>query len=307
MSEDLMNTKEVADYLDIHEKQVYALIKAGRLPCTRVTGKWIFPKHLIDEYITRMAENSLENKIPQKAKRRSEKIILSAGSNDPNLDVLFSFMQKVHPGHNIFTSSTGSINGLRLLNEDQIDIAYCHLLDFETGEYNIPYLEKYLPGRKIAVVHLFFREVGFIMSHDLKPKISGFNDLTQEGVRFVNRQEGSGIRLLIDYNLKKNGIDPKSVAGYERDVFTHIEVGLAILSGTANVGVGSVAIAKLFGLPFVPILRESFDMVLTHDTYFQKGVQAFIDALNTKDFRKKVEPLGNYDFNQSGKIIHSTE
>ena len=196
---------------------------------------------------------------------------------------------------------------MRLLNEGQIDIAYCHLLDFETGEYNIPYLEKYLPNKSLAVIHLFFREVGFIMSADFKGRIKNFSDLTQDGVQFINRQEGAGIRLLIDYNLNKEGINNSLIKGYENDVFTHVEVGLAILSGEANVGIGSVAIARLFGLPFIPILRESFDMVLTQDTYFQKGVQAFIDALNTKEFRKKVEPLGNYDFSQSGKIIHSTE
>ena len=97
MSADLMNTKEVADYLGIHEKQVYALIKAGKLPCTRVTGKWLFPKHLIDDYITRMAEESVTDKKPKKARKSSEKAILSAGSNDPNLDILHSFMQKMHP------------------------------------------------------------------------------------------------------------------------------------------------------------------------------------------------------------------
>jgi putative molybdopterin biosynthesis protein len=304
MSNDMLNTKEVADYLDIHEKQVYALIKAGRIPCTRVTGKWIFPKHLIDEWIDTNAQESI---IGEKQKKRKVKgAILSAGSNDPNLDVLLSYMKKTHPEQNIFTSSTGSLNGLQMLNDGQIDIAYCHLLDPKTGEYNIPYLNTYLPGMKIAVVHLFYREVGFILSKDIGFKIKDFSSLTQNGVKFINRQKGSGTRLMIDYNLEKAGIDPKLINGYERDVFTHVEVGLSILSGEANAGIGTIAISRLFGLPFVPILRESFDMVLTQETYFQKGVQAFIDTLNTKDFRKKVEPLGNYDFNESGKIIHST-
>lgn len=307
MSADLMNTKEVADYLGIHEKQVYALIKAGRLPCTRVTGKWLFPKHLIDEYITRKAEESVTDKKFGKIKKLSTNAILSAGSNDPNLDILHSFMQKMHPNQHIFTSSTGSLNGLRMLNEGQVDIAYCHLLDFETGEYNIPYLEKYVPDKNLAVIHLFFREIGFIVSADLKDSIKNFSDLAQKKVQYVNRQEGAGIRLLLDHNLTKEGIDSKLIKGYDNDVYTHVEVGLAILSGEANAGIGSVAVARLFGLHFVPILRESFDMVLTQETYFQKGVQAFIDALNTKEFRKKVEPLGNYDFSQSGKIIHSTQ
>ncbi len=304
MPGDMMSTKEVAEYLGIHEKQVYALIKANKIPCTRITGKWIFPKNLIEQWINADAKRGVAG-IKERG-RRVEGAVLSAGSNDPNLDILLSFVKQDHPGFYIFSCNTGSTEGLRLLKDGYTDIAWCHLFDPETGEYNIPYLSTYLPDIKITVVHLFYRELGFVTAPDVSFEIKDFDDLTQDGVSFINRQEGSGTRLLIDYRIKEGRIDAGNIKGFKKDVFTHVEVGLSILAGQANVGIATVAIAKLFGLPFVPIVKESFDMVLSQDMFFDKGVQAFIDTLNTKEFRKKISPLGNYDFNESGKIIYST-
>ena len=159
---------------------------------------------------------------------------------------------------------------------------------------------------KIAVVHLFYRELGFISAPNAPFGIKDFCDLAQDGVNFINRQQGSGTRLLIDHRIQEAGVDAGRINGFNKEVFTHVEVGLSILSGEANVGIGTVAIAKLFDLPFVPIVNESFDMVLSQDMFFDKGVQAFIDTLNTRKFRKMVAQLGNYDFNESSKIIYST-
>lgn len=302
MPKDMLNTKEVAEYLGIHEKQVYALIKAGKIPCTRITGKWVFPKNIIDQWINADARQSID-----RIKEKSKKVqgVLTAGSNDPNLDIILSYMKQVHPDFFIFTSTTGSTEGLRLLGEGYTDIAWCHLLDPKTGKYNIPYLSTYLPDRKVAVVHLFYRELGFVKAPGAPFEIRDFPDLTQNGINFINRQQGSGTRLLIDYRLQLAGVDAGEINGYKKEVFTHVEVGLSILSGEANAGIATIAIAKLFSLPFVPILSESFDMVLSQDMFFDKGVQSFIDVLNTKKFRKKIAPLGNYDFNDSGKIIYS--
>ena len=297
----MMNTREVAEYLDIHEKQVYALIKEKKIPCTRVTGKWIFPKYLIDEWIASSAKSSIDYiTVPQK----HDGILLAAGSNDPILDILLGTIN-INGSFKIFSTSTGSTQGLKLLGEKQTDIAWCHLLDPETGEYNIPYLSRYLPGMNIAVVHMFYREIGFIFSHSLKHEITGFRDLTTVGLRFINRQEGSGTRLLLDYHLQKNGISASDIRGYDNEVCTHFETGLAIASNEVDAGIGTVATAKIFGLKFTPIIRESFDMVLSKDTFFNKGVQVFIEMLNSPDFRKKVASLGNYDFSESGKILFS--
>ncbi|HOD15837.1 MAG TPA: substrate-binding domain-containing protein [Spirochaetota bacterium] len=301
MPEQMLNTKEVAEYLGINEKQVYALIKAGRIPCTRVTGKWVFPKNLIDEWIDTNAREGVSPGNRQERRRNGH--LLAAGSNDPVLDLLIS--QNTGTEFRIFTCNTGSTGGLTLMKESGTDIAWCHLFDPDTGEYNVPYVASHLGDKKIAVIHLFKREIGFLVAPEASKKISRFEDLAS-GVRFINRQQGSGIRLFLDYNLKKAGIDSSAITGYGNEVNTHFEIGLSILAGKADAGISSVAISKLLGLPFVPLVRESFDMVVGKETFFEKGIQDFIETLQSKKFRKSVEPLGDYGFSDSGKILFSS-
>jgi putative molybdopterin biosynthesis protein len=301
MSDELMNTKEVAGYLGIHEKQVYALIKTGRMPATRVTGKWIFPKKLIDEWIEVNAKSGLEQ-----ARQKSGRIagaLLASGSNDPVLDVLHTCMRKAHPEFFIFSANTGSTAGLIALEKGYTDIAWSHLLDPETGEYNIPYLEKLAPSVPAVVVNLFFRELGFVILRGNPLGIKGFEDLNRREVRFINRQAGSGTRLLLDDRLGKEGIPSVGIDGYDREVFTHIEVGLAILSGGADTGIATAAVSSLLGLDFIPVTRERFDMILAQSVFFQKGVQAFVEMINSDLFHKQVENLGGYDFQSTGRIL----
>jgi excisionase family DNA binding protein len=303
MSEEMMNTREVARYLDIHEKQVYALIKTGRMPATRVTGKWIFPRKVIDQWIETNAVTGLEE-----VRRKSGRIagaLLASGSNDPVLDILQTCLRKAHPEFYIFTANTGSMEGLLALEKGYTDIAWAHLLDPDSGEYNIPYLDRHLPHVRAVVVNLFFRELGFVTAPGNPLRIKAFADLGRKGVRFVNRQPGSGTRLLLDHHLQKAGIAAEGIAGYDQEVFTHIEVGLAVLAGGADTGIATAAVSSLLGLDFVPITRERFDMILDQSVFFQKGVQALMEVLTGEAFKKRVERLGSYDFSSAGKILYS--
>jgi len=304
MSEEMMSTKEVARYLGIHEKQVYALVKSKRIPSTRITGKWVFPKRLIDEWIESHAKQGLE-----KAREKSASMggaLLACGSNDPILDMLQTYMKKAYPEFLILSANTGSTEGLKALNSGYTDLAWSHLLDPKSGQYNIPFLPTYLPDVKAVVVNLFHRELGLIMAPRNPLNIKGFEDLSKKGVRLVNRQKGSGTRVLLDHHLQELQIPSAKIKGYEREVYTHFEVGLSILSKEADVGIATIAVAKLLGLPFVPTANESFDMILDQNTFFHKGIQAFIETLNSKEFRQRVEPIGAYDFKDSGKILYST-
>jgi len=303
MSEEMMSTKEVAKYLSIHEKQVYALIKSKKIPSTRVTGKWVFPRKLIDDWIVSNAKTGLEQ-AKQKSKR-VEGALLASGSNDPILDMLQTYMKKSYPEFYIFSSNTGSTDGLKALNMGYTDIAWSHLFDPKSGEYNIPFLANYLPNVKPIVVNLFRRDLGFLVAPKNPFHIRGFEDLTQKEVRLINRQKGSGTRILLDHQLKKLQISLSKLNGYEKEVYTHFEVGLSILSKEADVGIATIAVSKLLGLPFIPITQESFDMILDQTTFFEKGIQAFIEILNSREFRNRVERLGNYDFKNSGKILYS--
>lgn len=303
MPTEIMNTKEVANYLGIHEKQVYALIKAKKIPATRVTGKWVFPKKLIDEWIETSARQGMAA-----ARQRSRQIsgaLLAAGSNDPILDMLKTYLRRSFPEIYIFSANTGSIDGLKALNEGLTDMAWTHLFEPETGEYNIPYLSRFLPQIKAVVVNLFARELGFLVAPGNPLWIKSFADLTRKKIKFVNRQEGSGTRVLLDYHLQKLHISPSMIRGYENEVYTHFEVGLSILAQQADVGIATIATSKLLGLSFVPITQERFDMVLDQSTFFDRKIQAFIEILNSPDFRRRVEAISNYDFKNSGKIIYA--
>src|SRR5512139_418913 len=184
MPEEMMSTKEVAHYLGIHEKQVYALIKAKRIPSTRVTGKWVFPKKLIDEWIDSNAKSGLEK--AREKSRRIEGALLASGSNDPILDMLQTYLRESHPEFYIFSANTGSTDGLKALNMGYTDIAWSHLLDPKSGEYNIPFLSTYLPNLKTVVINLFNRDLGFLAAPGNPLHIRGFKDLSRPKVRFIN-------------------------------------------------------------------------------------------------------------------------
>ena len=305
MSDEMMNTKDVAKYLGIHEKQVYALIKSKRIPSTRVTGKWVFPKKLIDEWIESNAQKSLGQ--AREKSRRIEGALLASGSNDPILDILHTYMRNLYPEFYIFTANTGSTDGLKALNKGYTDIAWSHLFDPKTGEYNIPFLPNYVPDIKPVVVNLFCRDLGFLVTAKNPLGIHGFEDLARKDVKFINRQKGAGTRVLLDFNLKRLRIPSSQITGYEKEVYTHLEVGISILSKESDVGIATVAVSKFFGLSFIPITTESFDMILDQSTFFEKGVQAFMEVLNSDGFRKRITKLGNYDFKDSGKILYSKQ
>ncbi|OPY04884.1 MAG: PBP superfamily domain protein [Syntrophaceae bacterium PtaB.Bin038] len=303
MPDEMMSTKEVAAYLGINEKQVYALVKAGRIPGTRLTGKWVFPRKLIDEWVEESARSGLKQ--AREKSRTVEGALLASGSNDPVLDFLLTGLRKSHPDLYFFCANTGSTDGLKALGAGHTDIAWTHLLDPETGRYNTPFIPKYLPGAKTVLVHLFRREIGIVAAPGNPKGIKRFEDLAAPGIRFVNRQAGSGTRILLDCELDKRRIPAVNIAGYDREVFTHIEVGLSILSGDADAGLATVAVSRLMGLHFIPVTREDFDMALGQSTYFHKGIQALMEILRSHGFRGRFEKLGGYGFEDSGKILYS--
>jgi putative molybdopterin biosynthesis protein len=214
-------------------------------------------------------------------------------------------MRNLYPEFYIFSANTGSTDGLKALNKGYTDLAWSHLFDPKTSEYNIPFLPNYVPDIKPVVVNLFCRDIGFLVAPKNPLGIHGFEDLARKEIRFINRQKGAGTRVLLDFNLKRLRIPSSQIPGYEKEVYTHLEVGISILSKEVDVGIATIAVSKFFGLSFIPITTESFDMILDQSTFFEKGLQAFMEVLNSDGFRKRITKLGNYDFKNSGKILYS--
>jgi len=297
---ELMNTKEVAAYLGIHEKKVYYLAKARKIPCTRVTGKWIFPKALIDQWIEDSAKG------PAK-KRRDEvsSLLLVAGSDDPCLGILRELCTRRLGPASFFLATVGSSAGLAALRDGVADLALAHLHDPETGEYNLPYLESTVPSGA-AVVPLFHRDLGLVTRPGNPLGLWAAGDLTRPGLRFINRQEGSGTRLYLDHEIARLGIDPNHINGYGEAVPTHLEVGLKILRGEADAGVATRATTHLLGLDFIPLTRERFDLLIAKERFFARPVQVLLEIAGSREFRTRVEALGGYDTSESGRILSST-
>ncbi|MFQ5883425.1 MAG: substrate-binding domain-containing protein, partial [Candidatus Methylomirabilales bacterium] len=272
----LLNTKEVAEYLGIHEKKVYYLAKAGKIPCTRVTGKWIFPKNLIDHWIEESARG-----LGRRGRQDERAFLLAAGSDDPSLGVL----RELYTGHltatSFFLATTGSTEGLIAIRDGVADIALAHLLDPLTGEYNLPFLRELLPSGAVAVL-LFYRELGLVVKPGNPLGVRAVADLARPGLRIINRQQGSGTRLYLDQELARLGISPHQINGYQSHVATHLEVGLKVLRGEADVGVATHTTARLLGLDFGPLTRERFDILIAKERFFSRGVQALLDIVGSR-------------------------
>lgn len=302
MSEDLLNTKEAAQYLGVHEKQLYMLIKEKRIPATRVTGKWIFPRKLLDECIEVDARRNL-GKARERA-RKAEGALLGAGSDDPVLSLLAGELRKSgSPDAVLFLAAIGSTEGLKALNRGDVDLAFSHLFDPETGEYNVPFLPRLVPDRPVAAVNLFRREIGFVVAPGNPKRVRAIKDLGKKGLRLVNRQAGSGTRVLLEQELAKAGISPKGIVGWEREATTHYEVALTVHADEADVGIASASVAGLTGLGFVPLREERFDMVLDRAIFFERRFQSLLDRLASVAFRERVGRMGGYDFRDCGTVL----
>lgn len=304
MPETLFNTREVAEYLQINEKQVYRLIRSGGIPCTRVTGKWLFPKSLVEDWVQHSSRTQSIKSVRSTAVTERfglDRGLLIAGSNDPLLDSLFELARQRYPEYLMYVTNLGSFGGLEALQQGKAHIALAHLRDAQTGAYNVPFLGQYLPLETTVAVTLCHRRVG-LLYHAANPSVTSLTDLRTNKLRFVNRQRGSGIRLLIDQQIQQEKLKPAQVKGYDMEVWTHWEVGLTILRHQADVGVASETVARLLGLGFHELVEERFDLVIPKDHYFTKPVQALLDVLSSTDLKARATSLGGYDLREIGKV-----
>ncbi|WP_141266522.1 molybdopterin biosynthesis protein [Thermodesulfovibrio sp. Kuro-1] len=232
--------------------------------------------------------------------------VVCIGSHDNTLDVLYNFLRKSYPDVTLSSAHVGSMGGLVAIKKGEAHMAGTHLLDEVTGEYNIPFIKKLMPDKKVVLINLVYRIQGFIVKKGNPKNIRGFNDLTNENVVFINRQAGSGTRLLLDKHLKELGISPSQIKGYDTDEYTHMGVASAVLTGRADVGLGILAAAQALDLDFIPVAKERYDILIPYEFLELKIIQAVLRVIQEdKEFRKAVEKLGGYDTTDMGKIFYS--
>jgi len=234
------------------------------------------------------------------AVRKESTIIRIVGSHDLALNILLDlFRQKVA---NLETEvvHAGSLGGLIALQEERADMAGTHLLDEETGEYNYPYVKRILPGRELAIVNLSYRIQGLMAKKGNPLKIKDLEDLKRPDITFVNRQGGSGTRVLLDLQLKRQGIAPFEIKGYETEFNTHLAVASHIARGDADVGLGIEAAANSCGLDFMPMFRERYDLVIPIENYHSPRFKPMLEIINSREFKKIVDGVGGYDTSQTG-------
>jgi putative molybdopterin biosynthesis protein len=228
------------------------------------------------------------------------------GSHDLVLDILANLIQEKYPGFRLISSHVGSMGGLTALLRGEAHLAGVHLLDEATGEYNLPYVQRILGGKKMYLVNLAYRTQGMLLRQGNPKGITELADLKRPDLKFINRQRGSGTRLLFDHLLCQQEIDPSEIVGYEREEYTHMAVAVAVASGSADVGLGIQAAAKALNLDFIPVGEERYDLCIPADFWEEKEVTLVRELLDDPDFYRVAGELQGYDFRDCGKIMGKT-
>jgi putative molybdopterin biosynthesis protein len=229
--------------------------------------------------------------------------IVAIGSHDLVLDLAASALRAADPRVTLASSNVGSLGGLVALRDGLCHIAGSHLLDPATGEYTLPYLDRILASRDVSVVRLVHRDQGLMVAAGNPLSLKGIDDLTRSGVRYVNRQRGAGTRVLLDHELRERGISADAIDGYQREEPTHLAVAAAVAAGRADAGLGITAAARAFGLDFLPVTREPYDLVVAAQEVDSPRLAPLWALLESRRFRAAVADLGGYGTEEMGRRI----
>lgn len=226
------------------------------------------------------------------------------GSHDMALDVLANHLRWKFPEASLSSANVGSLGGLSAIKRGECHCAGSHLLDEETGDYNVSYVQRLLGDRPVVLLNLVYRQQGLMVAKGNPLNIKGLEDLAREGVRFINRQRGAGTRILLDYRLQQLNIDPDSIYGYNREEYTHMAVAAAVASSAADAALGILAAANALDLDFVPVVEERYDLCIPGEYWETPYITRLLDVIATPEFRKQVEALGGYDLRDCGGVMY---
>ena len=332
MSEKLLTAKEAAEILKVRKNTVYDMIKRGDLKASKLGKQLRIRQGDLEFYIQYGSQakvyqegnseqkNNIEKvEFERNTQNRTEKNVMAnpgfgqAGmcdqiiicGQDMVLDLLANRLNQCI-GENVFRSYKGSYNGLYAMYQGEVNVATAHLWHGKTNSYNIPYISSMLPGTDVIVLHLLKRKQGFYVKKGNPKRIQSFEDLKRADVTIVNREPGSGVRVLVDEKLRQAGISTQEVNGYQKVVNSHLEAAATVNRGEADVAVGSEKHSlSVPGIDFIFIQEESYDMVIRKEDFTKKPYQKMIEIIRSPEYQKEVAGLGSYNVENMGKIIYS--
>lgn len=286
---EILSARDLSKYLKINEKKIYKLAQESKLPYTKIGGKVAFTKELIDRWI-------LEN-------TTREQNIYLAGSDDILLRRIINLYNQRNEG-TVFYAPVGSVNGLRLLKDSAASMSCVHIFDVEKKDQDLSYLDRYLSKDGYIVVELFTREQGIIVSKGNPKGIRGIEDIASRNVKFINRNQGSGTRILVDFLLHEKSVDPSKIQGYTLEIESHLEAGLKVLQGEAEASFGIRHVAHMLSLDFVPQFNERFDLVIPVDQYYYGHVKSFLAFFEQPTLLHNIRDFTGYAITKIGSVIH---
>ena len=295
----LMNTKDISQYIGINEKKIYSLITDKGLPATKVTGKWLFQRHLVDRWL----EHHTENYPPaEKTPDTYKNLLVITGSNDLLLDQLLEVFARRNPLPLPLFSNLGSMGGIRALKENLCHICSCHLLESNGNEYNFAYVEEEF-GNDVVLVNFCQRLQAVVVPRGNPKGVKELADLASGRLRIANRKKGTGTRLLLDQELERQGVSGERIPGYEVEFARHLDVALEVLAGRADAGLAIAAVAEMLGLDQVEVRWERYDFIVRKEIFFSRPVQMLLALLRDEEFLSLSDKFSGYDLSLSGQVV----
>ena len=287
---DFLTTSEVAEYLRIKERTVYELVRTRRIPCSRVTGRLIFPKTMIDAWVR------LHVDYEGPAVERAPAVI--AGSHDPLLEWAVR-----ESGSDLALMSGGSSDGLQRLERRQALAAGLHMLDPANGDYNRSFISGAARWGELVLIHWAWRDQGLVVAPNNPCGIHAIADLARPGITVARRQEGAGSQILFRHLLERSGVPYQRLSFYEPALRTETDLAAVVLDGKADCGLAIASAARRFRLEFVPLQRERFDLAMSRRDYFEAPLQRLLWFTRSAEFAAYASGLGGYDVSKTGEVI----
>lgn len=312
-----LTPQEVAEILKISKSTVYDLMKRRELNAYRVGKKLRVDLEDVENYKNKTKDAKsigtsspepgklLSSPVNEEAHDKSSSFIISG--QDLILDILCRYLDRHPKGVRALRSYEGSYNAIYALYQGEVQVATAHMWDSKTGEYNLPYIEKMLPGTPAVIIRLASRMQGFYVAKGNPKNIIDWADLRRSDITIINREKGSGTRILLDEHLRKLGILGRSIKGYMRESQSHLAIASTVARGDADLGIGNEkACLQVQGIDFIPIQKEQYDMIVKKEDLNLPIFDAIFEIIHSDEFKFELQGLGGYDLTELGKVIAET-